>query len=97
MEHLQLRHLYIIFKAAAIVAVLLLVKWLIFHYEWEVITAGPVVTALVAGVIFTVAIIFSGVLADFKESEKIPGDLAASLGSLYSDIQFLQVKDQIHL
>ena len=93
MEHLQLRHLYIIFKAAAIVAVLLLAKWLIFHYEWEVITAGPVVTALVAGVIFTVAIIFSGVLADFKESEKIPGDLAASLGSLYSDIQFLQVKD----
>lgn len=94
MEHLQMRHLYIILKAAAIVAVLLLAKWLIFHYGKDVIVAGPVVTALVAGVIFTVAIIFSGVLADYKESEKIPGDLAASLGSLYSDVQFLQVKDQ---
>lgn len=94
MEHLQMRHLYIILKAAAVVVVLLLAKWLIFHYGKEVITAGPVVTALVAGVIFTVAIIFSGVLADYKESEKIPGDLAASLGSLYSDVQFIQVKDQ---
>lgn len=95
MEHFQLRHFYIIFKAAALVAVLLLIKWVIYHYECQVIeVASPVVTGLVAGVIFTIAIIFSGVLADYKESEKIPGELAVSLRGLYNDIQFLQVKDQ---
>jgi len=90
-----MRHFYIILKAAAIVAVLLLIKWLLYHYDNQVIeVVSPVVTGLVAGVIFTIAIIFSGVLTDYKESEKIPGELAVSMRSLYNDIQFLQVKDQ---
>jgi hypothetical protein len=58
----------------------------LFHFiNFEFITVGPVITALVAGVFFVIAIILSGVLADFKESEKIPGDLAASIEALYKD------------
>jgi predicted membrane chloride channel (bestrophin family) len=55
---------------------------------------SPVITAIVAGVIFTIAIIFSGVLTDYKESEKIPGELAASIKSLYRDTGVLLKIDE---
>lgn len=76
----------LIVKSAIIVGILLSVKlFLIDFFELDVISVNPVVTAIVAGVIFTIAIIFTGTLSDYKESEKIPGDLAASLKSLYKD------------
>lgn len=84
----------IILKAACIVAVLLVVKYLIHVYNGEVIVSNPVITAIVAGVIFTIAIIFSGVLADFKESEKIPGELAGIIKSIYYDANMVPVKDE---
>ena len=84
----------IILKAAAVVAVFMLIKFAIHAGGGEFIVANPVLTALVAGVIFTIAIIFSGILSDYKESEKIPGELAASLRSLYNDVNFIQVKDK---
>jgi hypothetical protein len=52
------------------------------------------VSALVGGVIFTIAIIFSGVLADYKESEKIPGELAGSIKALYSDCKVIPFSDK---
>jgi len=84
----------IILKAAGIVVILLIVKYLIHRYNGEIIVSNPVITAIVAGVIFTIAIIFSGVLADFKESEKIPGELAAIIKSLYNDANMVPTKDE---
>jgi hypothetical protein len=84
----------IIIKAAAFVVVFLLIKFIIHSGNGEFITANAVLTALVAGVIFTIAIIFSGILSDYKESEKIPGELAASLRSLYNDVNLIQTKDE---
>ncbi len=76
----------LIVKSAIIVGILLFAKlFLIDFFEFDVISVNPVVTAIVAGVIFTIAIIFTGTLSDYKESEKIPADLAASLKSLYKD------------
>lgn len=75
----------LIAKSAAIVTVLLLLKLVVDYFGLDVISVNPVVTAIVAGVIFTIAIIFTGTLSDYKESEKIPGELAASLKSLYKD------------
>ena len=84
----------IIIKAAAIVFIFILVKFAVHAGGGEFIVANPVLTALVAGVIFTIAIIFSGVLSDYKESEKIPGELAASLRSLYNDVNLIQIRDE---
>jgi hypothetical protein len=74
-----------VLKALAIVALLVAVKLVVDLFNLDVITVSPVITGIVAGVIFTIAIIFTGVLSDYKESEKIPGDLAASIKSLYRD------------
>jgi len=89
-----MRKFGIILKSAGIVAVLLLIKWIVYRFDGEIVIANPVITALVAGVIFTIAIIFSGVLADYKESEKIPGELSAIIKSLYNDTNLLAAKDE---
>ena len=68
----------------------LLALKLLFHLlNWEIISIGPIITALVAGVFFVIAIILSGVLSDFKESEKIPSELAASIEGLYKDAKLI--------
>jgi len=80
-------------EALVIVFILLVLKALIFYYGLEVATASPLIPALVGGVIFTIAIIFTGTLADYKESEKIPGELAASIKALYNDSKVLPIDD----
>jgi hypothetical protein len=55
--------------------------------ELDFITITPLVTAFVGGVIFIIAIILAGTLSDYKESEKIPSELAASILILYKDVR----------
>jgi len=86
-----MKKFWVIWKTVAIVMGLLIVKLVIDYYKIDVIIPSPVITALVAGVIFTMAAIFTGVLADYKESEKIPGELAATVRNLYKDIRIATV------
>ncbi|MDO8473227.1 MAG: hypothetical protein Q7T05_05345 [Dehalococcoidia bacterium] len=79
----------LVMKAAGLVLVALALKVIVLGLHLERIALTPLITALVGGVIFTLAIIFTGVLADFKESEKIPAELAASLKSLCKDMQLV--------
>lgn len=83
----------IVLRVLVIVAVLLLLKGLINFLNLDVASANPLVTALVGGVIFTIAIIFTGTLADYKESERIPGELAASIKALYNDTRIIHLSD----
>jgi hypothetical protein len=78
-------YLHLLLKAAIILVALLALKLAIDHLGFDVISAGPIITAFVAGVIFTIAIIYTGTLSDYKEGERIPGELATSIKSLYKD------------
>lgn len=83
----------LVLRVLVIVAVLLLLKGLINFFNLDVASANPLVTALVGGVIFTIAIIFTGTLADYKESERIPGELATSIKALYNDTRIIHISD----
>ena len=85
---------WVILKALGIVAILLVIKLVIDQFVLDVIMPNAVISALVAGVIFTMAAIFTGVLADYKESEKIPGELAATIRNLLKDIKVATVTHQ---
>lgn len=77
----------ILLKVFGFVAVLLGTKAAIDQLELDFITITPLVTAFVGGVIFIIAIILAGTLSDYKESEKIPSELAASILILYKDVR----------
>ena len=84
----------IMFKALVILLVLLVPRTLIDIYGYDTVPINPVVGAFITGAIFTIAIIFTGTFTDFKESEKISGELAASLKALYNDSRVLPLADE---
>lgn len=71
--------------------VLIFILKLIFHsYGWEVITLSALFTSLIASTTFLIGFLITGVISDYKESEKIPGDLAASLEVIYDEACILE-------
>jgi hypothetical protein len=80
----------IVIKAMAVSAVLAGVKFGLHALNLEFIQIDSLISALISGVIFTMAILLTGVMADFKESEKIPGELAASIKALHKDFELLE-------
>jgi len=85
------------FKVVIIALGLMLLKGGIDYISFHVVIAKGewprAIAALVGGVVFTIAIIFYGVLADYKESEKIPGELAGSIKTLHSDCKVIPFGD----
>ena len=80
----------IVSKAMAVAAVLAGLKFSLHALNLEFIQIDSLISALISGVIFTMAILLTGVMADFKESEKIPGELAASIKALHKDFELLE-------
>jgi RsiW-degrading membrane proteinase PrsW (M82 family) len=80
-------------KAVIIMLILLVPRTVIDYYGWDFVPINTVVGAFISGAIFTIAIIFTGTFTDFKESEKVGGDLAAALKALYNDSRVLPVTD----
>jgi hypothetical protein len=84
----------LIIKAAGITTALLGVRLVFDYLNFEVLSLTNLVTAFISGAIFTIAIVFAGVLTDFKESEKIPGEIATAIRAIYSDLTLIHVQDR---
>lgn len=84
----------LIIKAAGITGFLLIIRLVFDYLNYDVLSLKNLITAFISGAIFTVAIIFAGVLTDFKESEKIPTELATSIRTMYSDLTLIHVPDK---
>lgn len=67
------------------VVLVAILKYISHHYDLEIMQLNGLFTTLVAGTIFLIGFLITGVLSDYKESEKIPSELAASLKSLFDD------------
>lgn len=83
----------LIARALAITAVFVAVRLAIDLAGYDVITPTTLVTAFIGGAIFTVAIIFTGTLADYKESERIPNEIAVALLALHQDSRLFRPED----
>jgi hypothetical protein len=79
----------LIAKVAPVVAAVALIKIALGVLGWEPIPLSPLYTGLVAATVFLLGFLLAGTLADYKESEKLPGDLAASLETLADECRIL--------
>lgn len=73
------------FKIMPIMISVAVLKFLSHKFGWEIMELNALFTSLVAGTIFLIGFLITGVLSDYKESEKIPSELTASLKSLFDD------------
>lgn len=80
-------------KVLPYVLAAVIAKFVFHHCQIEYLSLSPLFTALISANIFLVGFLITGVLTDFKESEKIPGELAASLETM-ADEYFIIYKNK---
>ncbi len=66
-------------RVCSIVAAIAILKLLVHHLGFEIISINPLFSALVASSVFLFGFLLNGVLADYKESEKLPAEIASAL------------------
>jgi hypothetical protein len=84
----------LIFKAFGITLSLLIIRLMFDYLNFDILSVTNLITAFIGGAIFTIAIIFAGTLTDYKESEKIPSEIATSIRTFYSDLDLIRVQDK---
>ena len=80
--------LFFLLRVSAVVGVIIGAK-LIAHYvfHWEPVSLNALFTGIIAANVFLMGFMLSGVLADYKESEKIPGELSACLDNMVQEVR----------
>jgi hypothetical protein len=73
------------FKAALAALVVLVLKYFSDRYGLSHLAINTLTSSFFAGVFFTISILFTAAMTDFKEAEKIPGELAILVKALYND------------
>jgi hypothetical protein len=76
-------------RVAPVVAVVGVLKVVFHELGWDDVELNPLYTGLVAANVFLLGFLLAGTLTDYKESEKLPGDVAASLESIADECQIL--------
>lgn len=69
-------------RTIPIVAIVVLLKFIMHALDIQFLTLNSLFTAIISANIFLIGFLISGTLVDYKESEKLPGDLAAALESM---------------
>jgi len=72
-------------KTLPFIIVIILVKFSVHYFGYEFLTLNSLFTAIISANIFLIGFLISGVLVDYKESEKLPGDLSASLETMVDE------------
>jgi predicted membrane chloride channel (bestrophin family) len=77
----------LLLRVSAVVAMVVVAKLIIHFIGWEILSINPLFSGIVAANVFLMGFLLSGVLADFKESERIPGELGACLENLAQEVR----------
>ena len=72
-------------KIIPILVFIYIIKLLFHNYWLEVVSINALFTSLIAGTIFLIWFLLNGVLSDYKESEKLPWEIASTIETIYDE------------
>jgi hypothetical protein len=78
---------WFLFRVSVVVAFLLVAKTITHYLGWEVISVNALFSGIIAANVFLMGFLLSGVLTDYKEAERLPGEFAACLENLAQEIR----------
>ena len=81
----------LLLRVSAIVALVVGAKLFVHFLGWEIISINPLFSGIIAANVFLMGFLLSGVLSDFKESERLPGELAASIENLAQEVRGIKM------
>lgn len=70
-------------------------KFVVHDLGWEFLDLNGIFSALISANIFLIGFNISGVLADFKAGEKLPGELAASVEAISDECVYVYKKTKL--
>ncbi len=76
---------HLTFKVIPAVVLIIILKLLAHQFSLEFISLNPLFTGIVTANIFLLGFLIAGVLSDYKESEKLPGELATSIETIIDE------------
>lgn len=85
----------LLLQVLPVAAVMVLLKWLYDLSPLRHLDFSPLLTGVIAAEVFIVGFILSGTSADFKEAERLPGEVAGSLDSIADEC--LIMDDELNL
>jgi hypothetical protein len=91
-----LRRWSIAIKILPLVLIISTLKAITHYYDFEFFELNSLFTAIISTNVFLIGFLITGVLSDYKESEKIPGDIASILETLSDEgvILYQNTKNQ---
>jgi hypothetical protein len=79
----------ILFRVLPFIALLVVVKIVLHESNWELLPINSIFSGLIGANVFLMGFLLSGVLSDFRESERIPGEMAATLTTIADEFQII--------
>jgi hypothetical protein len=95
MEKDKRKNIWIFVKALVVVIFIIILKFIAHVFDFEFLTINNLFSGIIAANVFLMGFLLSGVLSDYKESEKIPGEIASSINNIYSELSYLYYDKKI--
>jgi len=80
-----LKKLKLFFVVLGLVVAISAVKIFVHRMQFEFVTLSTFLTSAIGGAIFIIGFLLSGVLSDYKESERLPADIRVALEGIHDD------------
>lgn len=80
------RRFRLFLNVVAVVAVLIAVKLAIHYFHAEFLALDTLFSSIVAGTIFIIGFLLTGLLPDFKEAERMPAEIRTALEAIHDDV-----------
>jgi hypothetical protein len=86
------------FTVAAVVVLLGGVKTAVHYFGFEFLQLNALLTSGIGGAIFIIGFLLSGILADYKEAERIPAEIRTAMEAINGDLTcFAETKPEFDL
>jgi hypothetical protein len=83
------KNIWIFVKSMSLVVIIIIIKFIAHEFNLEFLTINNLFSGIIAANVFLMGFLLTGVLSDYKESEKIPGEIASSINNIYSELIYL--------
>ncbi|MEM2114152.1 MAG: hypothetical protein QXS12_01720 [Candidatus Caldarchaeum sp.] len=81
-------------KALMVALPALALKAVVALLGYEFMVLNPLVGSVVAGAIFVMGVVLAGLISDYKEAEKIPGEMLSALDRLWTEARLVHASRQ---
>jgi hypothetical protein len=79
----------LVVKVIPYIIAIIVLKLLIHQFKWEFLSLSSLFNSIIAANVFLLGFLLSGTLTDYKESEKLPGELSGSIETMSDECLIL--------